>query len=158
MKTIDAAAEARAAELVAMLSDPGAYQKWLAEMRGIIAVADSKLAEASAAEIKTANADKLFRDATAMLAKQTAREEALADKEANLREREEQLAAKVAAADEQHGHAEVGLTARARLLDQRTEVTEAARKLLHTGLERVRSEWVALKKVGEDVDALRTIH
>jgi hypothetical protein len=158
MKTIDAAAEARAAELVAMLSDPSAYQKWLAEMRGIISAADSKLAAAAAAEAKSANAEKLLRDATALLGKQEAREQALADREADLRQRESALTAKAKATDEELARQQADLAARARLLDAREEHLTSGRKILRDGIQQLRDEWVALKKVGEDIEALHTMH
>jgi hypothetical protein len=154
---VDAGTAAKAAELVAMLSDRGAYEKWLAAMRGIIASADSKLA-AAAAEAKSKNAEKLLRDATAMLAKQTEREQALADKEANLRERESALALATKTADDDHARQQTDLNARARLLDARAEHLDGARKLLREGLQRLRDEWVALRKVGEDIEALQTVH
>jgi hypothetical protein len=158
MKTIDAATEARAAELVAMLSDSDAYQKWLSEMRGIIASADGKLAAATAAEAKSANAQKLLRDATALLETQQARDQALADKDADLHERESALAAKAKATDEEHARQQANLAVRARLLDAREEHLTSGRKILRDGIQRLRDEWVALKKVGQDIEALHTLH
>jgi hypothetical protein len=50
------------------------------------------------------------------------------------------------------------LPRRFRLLDARAEHLDGARKLLRDGLQRLRDEWVALRKVGEDVEALSTVH
>jgi hypothetical protein len=108
---IDAATEAKAAELVALLSDRGAYEKWPAEMRGVIAAADSKLAAAAAADAKVASAEKLLDDATRMLSQQSAREQALVDKEADLKERQEQLAAHASAAAADYARQQAHLAA-----------------------------------------------
>jgi hypothetical protein len=154
---IDAATEAKAAELVALLSNPDDYQKWLAEMRGVIARCDSKLAAAAAAEAKSANAERLLHDATEMLAKQSAREQVLVDKEADLVERAEQLAAQASAAADDYARRHAELNTRSKLLDSRAEHLDGARKLLHDGLLKLRAVWAALKQVGADVDAL-TVH
>jgi hypothetical protein len=135
---IDAVTEARAAEMVALLSDPAAYQKWLAEMRGIIHNADNKIAAAAAAEQKSANAQRLLDDATAMLAKQSAREAALVDKEADLKERQEQLATQTSAAAADYARQQAHLAAQSRLIDARAEHLDGARRLLRDGLVRLR--------------------
>jgi chromosome segregation ATPase len=152
---VDDATAVRAAELVALLSNPADYQRWLAEMRGVIASADAKLAAANEAAVKSVNAKKLFADATKMLGAQQAREQELKN---NLREREEKLAAQIRAADAEHVRQKADLTARAKLLDQRAEHLEGARKIMRNGIQRLRDEWAALKKVGQDIEALHTLH
>jgi predicted nucleic acid-binding Zn-ribbon protein len=155
---VDDATAVRAAELVALLSNPADYQRWLAEMRGVIASADAKLAAANEAAVKSVNAKKLFADATKMLGAQQAREQELKNREADLREREEKLAAQIRAADAEHVRQKADLTARAKLLDQRAEHLEGARKIMRNGIQRLRDEWAALKKVGQDIEALHTLH
>jgi predicted metal-dependent hydrolase len=141
-----------------LLSDSAAYNKRLAELRGIAAAADSKLNEVRAMNQQAADSAAVMKDAMAMLARQSAREQALADKEADLRERESALALATKTADDDHVRQQPDLTARAKLLDQRAEHLEGARKLLRDGIQRLRDEWVALRKVGEDIEALPTMH
>jgi predicted nucleic acid-binding Zn-ribbon protein len=151
---IDAATEAKAAELVALLSNPDDYARWLSEMRSVISNADFKLAELAKAEAKSANAERLLRDAESLLAKQSERETALIDKESDLRERAEQLSAQINDAMATHTRQQADLATRSKLLDARVEHLDRARKLVRDGLQRLRDEWSALKQVGADVEAL----
>jgi chromosome segregation ATPase len=155
MKTkIDDAVMNRASELIGLLSDPGAYQKWLAEMRGIIAAADNKLAAADAAAAKAKNAEKLLADATASLLQVEQREQAIEAKEAGLRDREGWLAAKIKEADEAHTRRQSELATKERLLngvDERIKSALASAKEVKEYLDR---EWAELDIARGRVKAL----
>lgn len=76
-------------EIIKLLSDSDAYNNRLAELRGLAATADSKLADAKALADKYAAATGMVADATRLLAEHQRRGEELASRDDVLSAREE---------------------------------------------------------------------
>jgi chromosome segregation ATPase len=144
MMPVDDVTAAKAAEVIALLSNPDDYKRWLAEMRGVIAAADSKLASLKAAEAKSANAERLLADATNLLAKQEAHAQQIRDEEANLRERTEQSEARIKAADEEAARQKADIVAEKRLLANLGESLRTARNALVELKASIDAEWAEL--------------
>jgi hypothetical protein len=158
MTARDDEVSAKAAELIALLSDSEAYNKRLAELRGVAAAANSKLAEATAFREQHAQADRLLKDAQALLAKQAVREQELNNAEADLREHQQQSAAAAKAAAEQDARRRAEMAAEQREIAFLKERILAGQCALAEAKKHIDAEWLAVEEARRQVQDLHTLH
>jgi chromosome segregation ATPase len=159
MNDLDPDLAAAVERTLQLLSDPNAFNRRLAELRGIAASADNKLAEVRAMNQRAADADKVMKDAMALLAKQAEREQAITSRETSLSDREERLAVKVKEAEDDRAHWQAHFAGQKKLLDDRDGALVAAHAALVRMKELLDAERSEFEQTHRKVqDLIPTLH